>query len=251
MVAPRGVLSTCVRRHPDSFGGSSMSKRLRQKNSRLGLSAPQYWWVPIVLALLGGVGWLAKRYFERANSTGTIVAVSDSAVPVDIVASLDQQSSIRIPDGVLRLDGVAPGIHFLVFSATGFRKSRVGPLRVKGGKELSVSIPNLLATALVIASDTVTLVPRTPLRLLDPVSRDRGKWPILALSAIGPDALDIWIDGRAVGTTNTTQAVRPGRPLRIEWRQGARTVCVTLLQLQTSIRRNLSCDSRTRQVVQG
>src|SRR3954467_5566552 len=116
-----------------------MARQNRQTNSVAG----SYWWVPIAVALLAGVGWFIRDLRARARTPGKIVAYTKDAPGATVTVRLDNDENKDSTGGFIRFPDVQPGPPCLGFWPSGYQTVRIKPIIVKGGKDNFIDFPAL------------------------------------------------------------------------------------------------------------
>jgi len=100
------------------------------------------WWVPVLILILSGAGWLIKEKLSRMKKPGVIIGQVESPpgkVKIYIEGKYMQDTSVY---GWYRIEDVSPGIHEIQWSFKGYQPT-VTRAVIVGGKENRVDLPKL------------------------------------------------------------------------------------------------------------
>ena len=97
----------------------------------------QFWWVPILVLLLGALGWIIKYKLEQSKEPGAIVG-NVSNIAADATVRLENLEygvkTAKVPNGFFRFDKIPSGKHQIEFSHPGY-KTIFEYINVYGGRE--------------------------------------------------------------------------------------------------------------------
>lgn len=102
------------------------------------------WWAPIILMLLGGVGWLIKTNVEMSRQLATLVGKVPPP-PGRVSIYLNSEKIAETSDtGWFRVDGIPPGEHEIRWELDGYGVNYTN-VEVEGGRQNRVNLPPLKA----------------------------------------------------------------------------------------------------------
>nr|WP_321237465.1 carboxypeptidase-like regulatory domain-containing protein [uncultured Psychroserpens sp.] len=105
----------------------------------------QFWWVPILVLLLGALGWIIKYRLEQSKKPGAIIG---NVINISAEATVRLEDSeygvktAKVPNGFFRFDGIPSGKHQIEINHPGYR-TIFEYINVYGGRdnEIVASFP--------------------------------------------------------------------------------------------------------------
>ena len=97
-----------------------------------------FWWVPIIVALLWGIGWVIVNNIQESKKPGNVTGIIEyPAGSVAITIDNDKKIHSDPGTGLFRVEGLSPGRHSLSFERLGYNTySKI--ITVNGGKTLEI-----------------------------------------------------------------------------------------------------------------
>jgi hypothetical protein len=101
-----------------------------------------FWWVPIVVILLSGAGWVVKEYFIMSASAATIFGKIKNC-PGEVSILIDGNELTKTSKfGHYRLDEIMPGTHEIQWTIKGY-ETKYSVIDVQGGIQNRVDLTEL------------------------------------------------------------------------------------------------------------
>jgi hypothetical protein len=106
------------------------------------LKKENFWWVPIFVLILSGLGFIFKEQFTKADSPSTIIgSIRKPPIVTRAILDMEKETKVHKESGFFRFDNVKRGQHIIECRCTGYNPVWAF-VNIEGGKEnFSTSSP--------------------------------------------------------------------------------------------------------------